>query len=211
MEFWDEARERLLTVLAKPDSERSGMEPLSGRHMVAQKISTEKNRAAEFCQLCVVAWHTQQFEDLRGWAREGEETSRRVEEHAGIAETLLWQALLAQQDGDHARAQRLCHGAGQEAKQSLWIPSRSYFDALCTFHERAGDVRLACQARAHQLNLLRGKGQTFVEVHAHIDRCRLLHGIGHSLESALPAARAAAQALIDPAPALARLEPFSRG
>ena len=209
MEYWDEARERLLKVLAMRDEERGGMPPLSGRHKVAQKVTTEKIRASELTQLCWVAWNRQEYGELLEWARQGEETARRVDENACIAECLLWQALLAQREGDAARAQRLCHAASQEYKKSFWIPSRAYFYGLCAFHEQAGDLRLACQARAHQLNLLRGKGQIYVEAEAHAERCRLLALLGHSLESALPAARAAAQLLIDPTQALARLDQFA--
>ncbi|HXT37819.1 MAG TPA: hypothetical protein VN837_19765 [Chloroflexota bacterium] len=208
---WDDARKLLLESLAGPTGGMNPVTPKNERHMVGQKVTTEKIRAAEYTQLCVVAWNCDEPENLRAWALEGEATGRRVEEYACIAECLMWQAVLARREGDAAAAQRLCHRAIQENKQSLWIAGTSYFDALCTFYEESGDLRLACQARAHQLNLLRGKGQTFVEVRAHTERCRLLSRLGHSLESALPAARDAANFLIDPSPALEAIERIARG
>ncbi len=208
---WEEARKLLLESLATPVGGMHPIKPQSERHMVGQKVTTEKIRAAEYTQLCVVAWNCGESENLRAWALEGEATGRRVDEYACIAECLMWQAVLARRDGDAATAQRLCQRAIQENKQSLWIAGTSYFDALCLFYEESGELRMACQARAHQLNLLRGKGQTFVEVRAHAERCRLLSLMGHSLESALPAARDAAGFLINSEPALETLERIAHG
>ncbi len=207
---WDEARAELLKSLNE-DRSRHQMAPRSERHWVSQKFSAEKSRAAELTQLCLVAWHTQEYDDLRAWVAEGESVARLVDQPACLAEFHVWQALLARRDGSEPTAQRLCHSAVLEAKRSTRLPAREYFDALCTFYEQGRDLRQACQARGHQLNLLRGKGQTFVEVHAHLERCRLLARLGHSLDNALPAARLAALSLVDPAPALEQLDRIAQG
>ena len=207
---WDEARVGLLTSL-NDDRSRYQMPPQSERHWVAQTFSAEKSRAAELTQLCLVAWHTQEYDDLRAWAAQGEAAARLVGQQAWLAEFQVWQALLARRDGSEPLAQRLCASAVLEAKRSARMPDDAYFTALCAFYEQGGDLQRACQARGYQLQLLRGKGQTVVEVHAHLERCRLRARLGHSLATALPAARLAALALLDPAPALEQLDQIARG
>jgi len=207
---WGEARVGLLKSL-NDDRVRHQMPPQSERHWVAQTFSSEKSRAAELTQLCLVAWHTQEYDDLRAWAAQGESVARLVGQQGWLAEFQVWQALLARRDGSEPLAQRLCNNAVLEAKRSTRMPADAYFTALCTFYEQGGDLRRACQARVYQLHLLRGKGQTFVEVHAHLEQCRLLARLGHSLATALPAARLAALSLIDPSPALEQLDRIARG
>jgi hypothetical protein len=149
-----------------------------------------------FCDLCLI------YQKRGAWAVVGE--------HAGHAETLargleqceselseaqLWQAVVARHQGDGKEAGRLLRAATGRMARLRTTPSKEYFYALALYHELAGDLEAALQARDRELVLIRGKGRLVSECETAIERCRLLARLGRLNPEAVTATRAAARLL----------------
>ena len=143
---------------------------------------------------------------LRGHAEAGEEAVRNAKLAGTIAEFLLWARSRPSRAGDEVGGQRLLRQAVSRAARLQSVRSYSFYNALCAFHRRRGDLSAALAVRDRELATLVGKGQFLDECQARVDRCRLLRQMGRPLADDLAAAREAAKRLRDPAAHLAELD-----
>src|SRR5919202_6415274 len=90
-------------------------------------------------------------------------------------------------------------------------PGRGYFDALCAYHERGGQLDTAWKVRERHLESVAGRGLLAAECQCRVDRARLLARLGRPLADELAAAREAAARLRDSSWYLARLEEIPGG
>jgi hypothetical protein len=168
---------------------------------------------AVFCysHLCEIAWQRGDDEALRGDAAVGEELARGAGHRLELAEFLTWQALLARRAGREQAAARLCrHGARLVAALGM-PPDHIYFDALCAYHEEAGELAEAAAARRRELALLAGKGRWAAEVRCRLRLGRLLARLGRLTRADREAAREAVERLRRPEAARAELESLDVG
>jgi hypothetical protein len=143
-------------------------------------------------------------------ARAGEEVARQVGHQVELAGFQLWQALLARRAGDEESALALYAQASARLARLGMPPDSSYRDAECAFHEEAGDLHRALAVRLAERAAIERRGRLAYECACHLKCCRLLASMGRLTEDDLGSARAAAQQLRDPAPALAELARLAR-
>src|SRR5262249_22324027 len=134
-----------------------------------------------FSHLCELAWQRQDWPALADSARVGEELARATSHQLELAEFLTWQAALARQGGNSDRATRLFRQGVRRVLQLGMPPDHIYFDAVCAYHEPAGDLAEALAARRRELGLLLGKGRWAAECRCRIRICRLLARLGVSV------------------------------
>lgn len=169
--------------------------------------SAAQHHSASACDhLCMIAHLRENREAMKEWAEMGEELSRQEDDQIGIATHLLWQALLARQDGDERTARRKRHRAVTRAKRVRSVPGAYFYNALCAYHEAGGDLEKSLRAREHELARCKGRGRFFDESQLQLKRCRLLARMGQLTEGHLAEAREAIQKLRQPEPLLIELE-----
>ena len=123
----DEAEAASLQLLAMTDAEKN-------RH------TAEHHALEAYSDLCAIAFARGHWQALREWSALGEETARRQDKPLGLAEYLAWKALLEARDGHPERAKRLYRQAAARVARLKAVPSESYFEALCAYHEQVGDL-----------------------------------------------------------------------
>jgi hypothetical protein len=155
---------------------------------------------------CELAWLCGDGELLAELAAAGEELGRQVGRKLELSEFQMWQALLARRAGRQEQARRLWRQATVRVGRLRMPPDHVYFDALCAYHEEAGERAEALRARDHELSLLTGRGRPAAEVRCRLRRCRLLAELGRLTAEEVAAARAAVGRLRCPEGSLAELE-----
>ena len=140
-------------------------------------------------KLCAIAYHRRDWDELAEQAAWGERLNLITNRPRLRAEFVLWQAFLARLSGEEEQARRLYHRAVALIGRGDALPDRTYFDALCAYHERGGDLETALKTRERELEALAGKGISNRESHAQVERCRLLEQLGRLTSFDLAAAR----------------------
>jgi hypothetical protein len=150
--------------------------------------------------LCWLAWRLGDWEGVAGYASSTEEVARRVHQsESELAESLLWQAVLARREGDEDTARRRYRAATGRMGRLRRPASDEYYDALVLYHDLGDNLALALKARERQLQAVSGQGQLAYECKVHVKRCRLLARLGKLDAADLEAAREAAGKLRKPA------------
>lgn len=157
-----------------------------------------------------LAWRRKDFVTLAEAARCGEELARLVGHKVELAEFLMWQGFLARKAGDEQQASRLQRQASQQLARVQMPPLASYFNALCAYHELAGQLDQAIQARQQELETLRDRGRHVREARCRLEICKLLAKQGTTLDGEEGAARTAFHQLRHPEPYLEELESIKR-
>jgi hypothetical protein len=139
----DEVRAACRELQAVADADRNGHRAL--HHQVGLQTC-----------LARLAYRTGDWAGLGEASRTAEELARRrgARYEQGLA--LLWQAVWARHDGAEEEARRLFRlGAAQMARLGK-PPDDTYFDSVCAFHELAGDLGSALEARQRQKSVVEG-------------------------------------------------------
>jgi hypothetical protein len=165
--------------------------------------------AVDYTNLCRLAHERGNQAALAEYAHAGEDLARRTSRHECLSEFLAWQAILAVAD-DRSRAESLAEASLTESKQVIGLVHGDYYHAICSYFEAAGSLDRALDLRFAQLKVLAGSGRIGQELHCRTEICRLLIASHKSARNQIAAARKAARALIDPAPALATLDVLDR-
>lgn len=164
-----------------------------------------------YADLCAVDFKRADTEALAEHAAAGEEKARQSGQQLQISECQLWQALLARQAGDEARAHALRLSAVARVNRLKQPPVQRWFDALCAWSLYENDLPAALGVRDQELAAIVGHGQLAYEVYCQVERCRLLAMMGRPLDEGMAAAREAAGKLKNPAPRLAELDAIVEG
>lgn len=170
-----------------------------------------RSLAVHYTSLCRLAYERRDWDALRDWSTTGERIAQQVRRADCLAEYHAWQALLACRAGDAAAGDRLAQAAVASAAKSSGKPHRDFYDALCAYYETAGAPERALDARFEHLRHLSGNGRLAHELHTREEIIRLLMAQDKPAKNQIITARKVAQSLIDPAPALARLDQLERG
>jgi hypothetical protein len=171
----------------------------------ADQITARSHAVFCYSHLCEIARGRGDWENLHDLAIVGEELARQVGHQLELAEFQMWQALVALREGRPEQARRRWRQATRRLARLGMPADHIYFDALCAYHEQGGELELALQARAKELELLVGKGRFAAELRCRFERLRLLARLGREAASELAEARAVARRLRRPEEALARL------
>jgi hypothetical protein len=185
-------------------------EEFSQRSLALAAEDDDRSRAKHFLVFtfaakCEVAFRRGDFAALEESARCGEEVARVVGHQVELAGFFLWQALLVRRAGREEEALSLFRRASARITRLRMPPDPSYRDAECAFHELAGRLDLAVAVRDLELELLRDRGQLFLEALAHRNRCGLLAKLGTLTADDLRRAREAAGRLRVAGPILQQL------
>ena len=176
------------------------------RAALIEDADADSTLATDYLQLCRVAYEREDWQKLRSWARKSEPPAQRAARHDCLAESAAWQALLARRAGDEVHAKRHAARAMQESTLGERPMDRDFYDAMCLYHESAGELGQALQMRHRQITSLSGKGRFAQESRCRVQICTLLLQMGRPLEKDLAAGRETAASLIDPAPILRELD-----
>ena len=134
-----------------------------------------------------MAFQRRDWVNLKAWAVAGEELARRDGRQIPLAQFQLWQALLARQAGEEARANLLCSNATKRIAR-LPATSSSFYKILGYYHELEGDLVRALAILDRRLEILSQRGRFNDECDCLVKRCRLLAQMGQPLETNLVAA-----------------------
>jgi hypothetical protein len=164
-----------------------------------------------FSHLCEIAYRRSDWPGLTDQSVLGAELAAQMGHQLELAEFHMWQALLARRAGNEPLATRLA-GQAKRRVALLGMPAdHIWFDALCAYHDQAGELAEELAARDQELALLRHKGRWAAESRCQIERCRLRSRLGLSMGEDLAEARAVIARLRRPAALLEELERIMGG
>jgi hypothetical protein len=178
---------------------------------LAMSQKSVHHTASALAQLCEIAYRRQDFKNLSEWAVAGEGAARKNDASRLIAEFLAWQAAAARRNGDEKQAASFYQKAAVQAGTLGAILDAAYYDALCDYHESAGEHELALRLRERELAGLIGKGKTYAECQCRLKQLRLLSRLGRPVADELANAREAASRLRNPAPILEQIDTLGQG
>jgi len=159
-----------------------------------------------FSGLCEVAWRRRDWTMLGEAAEQGEDAAQKSDLQMELSECILWQAVLARQQGHEERARRFYRRATGRVRRLLMPPDRAFYDGLCGFHLLGDELDKALQARRAELKEITGMGRLACETRCRLRICRLLAQLDLPLADDVAAARASACRLRQPAPHLDELD-----
>jgi hypothetical protein len=156
--------------------------------------------------LCKISFRRSDWKELGEQAILGEDLARRRGHRLELSLFLAWQALWSRHEGEEEQARRQCRLAMAQISHLGMPPTDAYYDALCAYHDLAGDLAAALRVRTQELQDIEGKGALASEAECRLKRCRLQGRMGKLLAEELEAARQASARLRDPAPYLTELD-----
>jgi hypothetical protein len=187
-------------------AETLALEELALADADADRYLAAHHEVDTYKALCRISFRREDWSALGQYAAIGEEKARAIGYRYELAMFLVWRALVARRNGLEEEARRLFRQGTAQMSRLGQPPDDSWFDALCTYHERAGQLSAAWRVRERHLAQTQGRGQLAAEAECRLKRCRLLVSMGQPIEEEARAARTAAGRLRDPSWYLAELE-----
>ncbi|MBY0229363.1 MAG: hypothetical protein K2W96_08805, partial [Gemmataceae bacterium] len=157
--------------------------------------------------LCWISFRKGDWARLAAHAATGEELARGLGYRYELALFLMWRAASARRAGDLHAGKRFRRQAVATMERLGQPPGESWFDALASFHEEAGELEEAWQVREQELARCAGRGQLSYEASIRLKRVKLLRRLGRETAEEERAARAAIARLREPSWHLAQLAP----
>jgi hypothetical protein len=164
-----------------------------------------------FCGLCAIHHHHDHWQELAEASEMGVEIAREVGHKLEMAECLAWRAVSARHAGHEEAARGFLYRATTQTARLRMPPTELYFDALCAYHEMAGELEAVLEVRRRELATVEGWGRWAFECRAWLRIARLLAGLDRPAGEELARARALAARLRQPRPYLEQLERIERG
>lgn len=122
-----------------------------------------------------------------------EQSSRDANLLNNAANSVLWEAVLCQYDGQADKAETLIK-RGMDEYTALSLPIQSsYYHILAEYETARGNYSTALEYRDQQLLLAIASGSLSTEFYCRLDRCLLLNRIGQDATDALQATEATAK------------------
>jgi tetratricopeptide (TPR) repeat protein len=128
-----------------------------------------------------------------------------------VAITQAWRALFNLIDGQDDIAQTLYQHATHNMSQLGMAISLSYYEAVCAYNERIGDLPTAITMRDKQLASVQGKGASYLEAEALLKKARLLGRMGNDTQATLEQAFVVSHQLLKPQQFLQNLQRIKDG
>jgi hypothetical protein len=189
----------------------AGLKGLRWLDAERDRSAGEQSAVFSYSSLCVVAGRRRDWTSLDEWSREGERFARRKDLQLELCEFLAWEAVVARQSGDEERGRYLLRRATSRLGRLKMPPDDHYHEALCTYHELAGELEQELQVREQELKRIAGRGQLDSECRVRIQIAALLRRLGRSCDAALASAREALKPLRAPSRCRAAIEAVERG
>lgn len=159
-----------------------------------------------YALLCGICWHERDWEGLANWVDVGAETTQRSGHKMEAIEFLLWRAVVERQAGREERA-RLLRRQGLRRLRHLGAPTSDLcFEALCAFHELAGEWHSVVKMRRRELRRCVKMGSCDEIVRCRLRICRALVRLGQPVRRAVDRARRQALVLRKPEVYLRQLD-----
>lgn len=167
------------------------------RELLAMSQSDAYRQTHAYRMLAHSSYRAGDLDATLNYARAMERTARIRDIKGSIAMAYAWQAYLLRRQGQEDRAQILYQQAIQQRNRLGGKAGTDFYDALCNYHETAGDYDSAIACRQQHLSNLADSGAYYDEAIGHLAYCRLLGRAGRTLTDALAAAQAHAAHLTD--------------
>ncbi|MBM3996763.1 MAG: hypothetical protein FJ303_21810 [Planctomycetes bacterium] len=147
--------------------------------------------APPLLNLCWLQFRKRDWEKLQAFATQAETVGNSLEHaHLWTAEAMIWQAVVARQLGDEARATRIFQRVEMRVQRLAKLPSGKFYDAVEGFHQQGEDLEKALLVREDQLARIAGKGRHGYECDVQIKCCDLLARLGRLTSADLDRATA---------------------
>lgn len=128
-----------------------------------------------------------------------------------VAITQAWRALFNHIEGKEYLANSLYQQATQNMSQLGMAISLSYYEAVCAYNERIGDLSTALEMRDKQFQSIQGKGGYYLETESLLKKARLLGRMGKDTEATIKQARDIAEHMLAPELLLQNLKRVEQG
>lgn len=158
-----------------------------------------------------VRYVQERFEDALAFFEASEEHSRANDRKSGIANALMWQAIVQLRLGRTKPAERLHRMAQAQQAKIAMPPSDFYVHADHEYRELRGDADAAQDLLAGQIALKATSGAIHDECQLRLMRLRLTGRMGLPIAQPLEETRQAATRLLKPGWYLAKLERIAGG
>ncbi len=196
----DYARVAELTIAALGEADSDPDQHAARHYMIAMHEN-----------MCLLEYHRRNWEGLERWAVALESSGRYKGYQYPIALAQMWQALLAEKQGQQTIGSRQQRTALGRNKQLEWPACPGYYHAWCHYHMLRGEFDEALEVRERQFEKNVDKGQLAYECDILIDKCRLLDLIGRLDDENVEAAHRAAQRLRKPEFYIGKIEAITAG
>ncbi len=142
---------------------------------------------------------------------ESEAMARNNQRVSLVAIAQAWRALFSLINGEEDIAQSLYRVATQNMSQLGMSISLSYYEAICSYNERIGDLLTALAMRDKQFQLIQGKGGYYLETESLLKKARLLGRIGKDTKVTIQQARQISDNMLKPKQLLDELKRVEDG
>ncbi len=122
-----------------------------------------------------------------------------------VAIAQAWRALFSLMDGHKDDAQSLYRLATSNMSQLGMAVSLSYYEAVCNYNEKIGDLEQALAIREQQFDAVSGRGGFYLETEVLIKKARLMGRMGRDVTATTAQARQVCDHLVQPTLVLNRL------
>lgn len=146
-----------------------------------------------------------EFEPALEMIRASEVMARRNERRSLVAITQAWQALLLLLLDQKDEAHRYYQLATANMSGLGMATARTYYDALCVYNERTGNIDLALQLRDKQYHNATGRGGYYLETEILLKKARLQGRRWLDTSATIAQAKQVAQQLLKPEHFLTKL------
>jgi hypothetical protein len=163
-----------------------------------------------FAALCAIHHHQGDWQRLDEAGEIGVDVAQQVGHKLEMSECLTWRSVAARHAGREDDARKLHLRAANQIARLQMPPTELYFDALCAYHEEAGELESALEVRRRELETVKGWGRFAYECRTLIRLYRLLARQGLPSDAEQAAAEAAGK-LRAPEAYRAAIERIRRG
>ncbi len=178
---------------------------------IALTIGNAHRQSGGYNMLRMNAFANGDVEQAIALAHTGELYARVARLENSVALSLLWQALYAHYLDEPERAHTLYRQGQDHYTRFDLQPLPEYYDAVCQYLEKRGDIEQALSMRQQQIATITDVGSVSYTAYSHLAYVRLLGRSGQDITDALAQAHQASQALLKPQHFLDKLKKVESG
>lgn len=178
---------------------------------LAITLGNEHRQSGGYNMLRMNAFAKGDIKQAMALAHTGERYGRIARLENSVALSLLWQALYAHYLNEPDRAYTLYQQGQNHYAQFNLKPLPEYYNAVCQYLEKQGDMEQAIAMRQTQLATITEVGSVSYTAYSHLAYVRLLGRAGQDITNALVDAYQASEALLKPQHFLDKLKQVEAG
>lgn len=187
----------------------------TAEHLIQQYLNmtlgNSHRQSGGYNMMRLLAYARGDIEQAYQYAQQSETHARYARLQNSVSLAILFQASHALRLGDTETANALHQRGIAHFERYHLRPLPAYYDAICEYHELAGDTKKARLLREEQLRAMETIGSPHYIAYAHLAYTRLLGRMGESVEDAIETTRAKADALLKPAHFLSKVDAIAKG